>query len=161
MSAKRYYRISEKKYAKGEIIQGRGKKPLADKEPLVEHILDNRRPADSPGRGDSVYMREEREFSSVGVTFDEGYIHEVEPIGKVEKRDLNWVGVLQRRHHKNERLRTDGFPLLSDSDIADKYWSGEASDNPSWEWVAKEAKVIDVDCALSRVRGETPHLDAV
>jgi hypothetical protein len=42
--------------------------------------------------------RREREFSTVGVTFSEGYIHTVEPIAGAEKRDIRWIGVLQRRH---------------------------------------------------------------
>jgi hypothetical protein len=105
MSSKTYYRIAERKYAKGYIMRGRGTRPLEDKEPFVEQILGQRRPDDSPDRGDSVYMREEREFSTVGVPYDEGYVHEVVPIGKVDQRDLAWIGILQRRHHKNERLR--------------------------------------------------------
>jgi hypothetical protein len=152
MTSKTYYRISKRKYAKGDIIRGRGKRPLEDKEPFVEKILEQRRPVDCPDRGDSVYMREEREFSTVGVTYNEGYVHEVEPIGRVDKRDLAWIGVIQRRHHKNELLRKNEYPTLSDTEIANKYWSGEASDNPLWEWVAKQAKVIDVDNELWRVR---------
>jgi hypothetical protein len=161
MSNKTYYRIAKRKYAKGEIIKGREKRPLEDKEPLVEEILEQRRPVDCPDRGDSVYMREEREFSTVGVTYDEGYVHEVEPIGKVDKRDLTWIGAIQRRHYKNALLRNNEYPTFSDTEIADKYWSGEASDKPLWEWVVKEAKVIDVDNDLSRVRPNSPFLDAL
>jgi hypothetical protein len=159
MSAKTYFRIAEKKYAKGDIMKGRGKRPLADEEPLVETILDSRRPPECPDRGDCVYMRVEREFGRVGVTFDKGYVHKIEPIGKIDKRDLTWIGVLQSRHHKNERLRKNEYSSLTDNDIADKYWSGEGSDKASWEWVAKEAKVLDVDSDLSRVRRESPLLD--
>ena len=159
MSTKTYYRIAEKKCAKDDLMKGRGERPLADKEPMVEGILESRRPPECPDRGDSVYMREEREFSTVGVTFDEGYVHKVEPIGKVDKRDLAWIGVLQRRHHRDERLRKNNYSPLSDNNVADNYWSGEASDKPSWEWVAKEAKVIDVDGGSSRVRTKSPLLD--
>jgi hypothetical protein len=155
MSTKTYYRIAGKRYAKGDIMKGRGKRPLEDAEPLVEDILEKQRPADCPDRGDSVYMREEREFSTVGVTFNEGYVHTVEPVGKVDKRDLAWIGVIQRRHHRNERLRKELCPELSDPQVADRYWSGEASNKPLWEWVAKEAKVVDVDSDLSRVRAKS------
>lgn len=158
MSTKTYYRIAEKKYAKDGITKGRGTRPLED-EPLVEEILEKQRPADCPDRGDSVYMREEREFSTVGVPYDEGYVHTVEPIGKVDKRDLAWIGVIQRRHHRNERLLKEPCPELSDAQLADKYWSGEASNKPSWEWVAKEAKVVDVDSDLSHVRPNSTLLD--
>lgn len=141
-------------------MTGRGKRPLADTEPLIEDILAGRRPHHCADRGDSIYMREEREFSTVGVTFDNGYVHTVEPIGKVDKRDLAWIGVLQRRHHKNERVRKNVHPALSDDDVADRYWNGEASDRPLWEWVTEKATVIDVDDELSRVRPESPLLDA-
>jgi hypothetical protein len=159
MNAKTYYRISEKKYAKGDIVKGQGKRPLENKEALIEEILEQRRPADCPDRGDSVYMREEREFSTVGVCYDEGYVHKVEPVGKVDQRDLAWIGVLQLRHHKDERLRKTRYPELSDSQIADRYWSGEESEKPLWEWVAKNAKVVAVDSDLSGVRPDSPLLD--
>lgn len=68
-------------------------------------------------------MREEREFSTVGVPYDESYVHKVEP---------------------QTRL-----------------WSGEASEKPRWEWVAREAKVIDVDKDLSPVRPNSPLLDVM
>jgi hypothetical protein len=158
MITKTYYRIAEKKNAIGDLMKGRGVRPLANTESQVEEILEARRPPDCPDRGDSIYMREEREFSTVGVTFDEGYVHKVEPLGKVDKRDLAWIGIIQRRHHKNDLLRKDVLVGLSDSDIADRYWRGEASSKPLWEWVAKEAKVIDVDDDLSRVRPKSPLL---
>src|SRR6266567_7695820 len=40
MSTKTYYRIAGKRYAKGDIMKGRGKRPLEDTEPLVEDILE-------------------------------------------------------------------------------------------------------------------------
>jgi hypothetical protein len=29
--------------------------------------------------------------------------------------------------------------------VADKWWAGEGSEKPDWEWVAKEAAVVAVD----------------
>ena len=161
MNATTYYRIAERKYTKDKIMKGRGDRPLANNFPAVEAILESRRPSESLDRGDSVYMREDRDFNSVGVTFDEGYIHQIEPLGKVDKRDLTWIGVLQRRNHKDTWLRKNSYPLLSDVDVADNYWSGKASDNPSWEWITKEARVLEVDSGSSRVRpNPTPFLDS-
>jgi hypothetical protein len=131
-------------------MKGSGSRPLEGKEPLVEEILEQQRPPDCPDRGDSVYMREEREFSTVGVPYDEGYVHTVVPIGRVDKRDLAWIGVIQLRQQRNEQLRKNLYPKLSNARVADKYWSGEASDKPLWEWVAKEAKVVDVEGNLAR-----------
>jgi hypothetical protein len=159
MSAKTYYRIADKKYAEDDIMKGQGKRPLEGGEPLVEELLEQQRPADCPDRGDSVYMREEREFSTMGLSYDEGYVHKVEPIGKVHRRDVAWIGVIQRRHHKDKRLRKDSCPELSDAQLAEKYWKGEASKTPMWEWIAKEAKVIEVESTPARVRAKSLFLD--
>jgi hypothetical protein len=161
MNTKTYYRIAMKKCAPDDIMKGRGKRPLEDTEPLVEELLERHRRPSCPDRGDSVYMREEREFSTLGVTFNEGYVHTVEPIGKVDRRDLAWIGVIQCRYHRNERLRKELCPELSDAQVADKYWSGEASNKPSWEWVAKEVRVVDVDNNKSRVRPNSTFLDTL
>jgi hypothetical protein len=159
MNSTTYYRIAEKKYSKDDVMKGSGRRPLEGKEPVVEEILKQQRPPDCPDRADSVYMRQEREFSTVGIPYDEGYVHTVAPIGRIDKRDLTWIGVIQLRHHRNEKLRKNLSPKLSDAQIADKYWSGEASDKPSWEWVAKEAKVVDVEEDRSRIRRRSPLLD--
>jgi hypothetical protein len=161
MSSKIYYRIAKTRYATGDVMKGLGERPLQSTEPSVEDILEQRRPTHCPYRGDSVYMREDRRFSRVGVPFSEGYVHEVEPIGDVYKRDLAWIGILQRRHHKNPHLQRNEHPELSDAEVADKYWAGEASDNACWEYVANEAKVVDVDKDLSPVRPNSPLLDSL
>lgn len=94
MHTKPYYRVTENKHAKDEIMKGRGERPLEDN---IELILDQRRPSDCPDRGDSIYMRQDRDFSPVGVPYDKDYVHQVEPIGKVDQRDLTWIRVLQLR----------------------------------------------------------------
>jgi hypothetical protein len=43
VSTSTYFRIAQKKIAKGEIMKGRGTRPLAANEPLVEEILEGRR----------------------------------------------------------------------------------------------------------------------
>ena len=135
-----YYRIAEKKHERGAIMKGSGKRPLAETEPHVETILEKQRPADCPDRGDCVYMLEECDFRTAGVPFDQGYVHTVEPLGKIDKRDLAWIGVIQRRYHKDSRLRKNQYSDLSDEQVADKYWSGEASDKPSWEWSPRKRR---------------------
>ncbi len=152
MSTKTYYRISVIKHDRGEIMRGRGKRPLEEKEAIVEEILNRYRPVNCPDRGDSVYMREDREFNAVGVAFYEGYVHKVEAIGNVYQRDTTWIGMLQMRHHKVAVLRKDKCPELSDAELAEKYWNGAASKTPAWEWVANQARVIEVEDLEVRVR---------
>ncbi len=102
-------------------------------------------------------MREERDFRTVGVPYDRGYVHTIIPIGKVDRRDLTWIGVLQMRYHKREQLRARArYPRVSDDQVVDGYWSGQASDTPDWEWVAKEAQVVAVDENRLPVRPSLP-----
>lgn len=152
MTLKTYYRIAKKQHPVGHVFSGQGSFPLADRFPRVEEILEGRRPRTSLSRGDSVYMREVRDFENVGVTFNDGYVHEVVPDADVQRRDLYWIGVLQRRYIEDERFRANLEPLLSDNEVADRYWSGAASPKTNWEWVARRATVIEVDLDTSPVR---------
>lgn len=158
MRQKLYYRIAETKHAKNHVFSGCGNGPLQDTFPDVEHILEKHRPAGKDDRGNSVYLREDKDFSKTGVPYNEGYIHTVHPIGEPEQRDLVWTGILQLRYITDEHIRKDLRPDLTDDQIADKWWSGEGSETPHWEWVAKKAAVVDVeDCAVT-VRLEGPLL---
>jgi hypothetical protein len=147
-----YYRIAERKYAKGHVCRGVGKSPLQDRFPAVEKILEARRPKDKCSRADSVYLNDNKDFSKVGVTYQQGYIHTVEPKGENDRRDMVWTGILQKRYIKDDRFRKDVRPDLTDDQVADKWWSGEGSETPEWEWVTKEATVVDVDDSPTPVR---------
>lgn len=152
MTFKTYNRISAIQYPVGHLFEGSGAAPLIGRFEKVEVILERRRPAAKPARAESVYMREGRDFKTVGVTFDNGYVHELVPNSEVERRDLYWIGVLQSRYFPDERFRSDREPTRSDDDVADLYWSGEPSENQDWEWVTKSARVIAVDDKSSSVR---------
>jgi hypothetical protein len=156
---KPFYRISNDKYPKGYVFRGSGKRPLQDRFPEVEDILEGRRPKDKDDRGNSVYLREDKDFSKVGVTYGEGYIHTVDPVGRVERRDLVWTGILQKRYIQDERFRKDLRPDLSDDQVADKWWAGEGSETPDWEWVAPQATVVDVEADPITVKPNSPLLN--
>jgi hypothetical protein len=51
------------------------------------------------------------------------------------------------------------LPDLTDDQVADKWWAGEASNAPVWEWVTEEAIVVDVDDNPTFVRLESSLLD--
>ncbi len=97
-------------------------------------------------------MKADKAFGAAGLTYDEGYIHAVDPLGDMERRDLVWTGILQMRHFKDPRFRRDLRPDLSDEQIADNWWAGAASEKPDWEYVAREAVVLGVDENPTRVR---------
>lgn len=151
MTSTKFYRIAGKKHDVGDTMMGRGTAPLQDRFPMVEEILERRRPADCPPRADCIYMRDARDFRTVGVTYKEGYVHEVEPVGKVDQRDIAWIGSLQWRYFPTEKMRKDEHPPLSDDELADRYWGGVASEKPTWEWVSKEGTVKAVDDVVSPV----------
>lgn len=159
MAKTEFYRIAERKYAKGHVFRGIGKSPLQDRFPEVETILERRRPKCKCSRADSVYLKDDKDFGRVGVTFREGYIHTVEPNRVNDRRDLGWTGVLQKRYFPEPRFGKMLLPDLTDDQVADKWWAGEASNAPVWEWVTEEAIVVDVDDNPTFVRLESSLLD--
>src|SRR5271155_4435249 len=101
MAAKTYNRIEKDKRPFGGIFTRSGPPPLNQDYPVVESILERRRPAECLSRSESVNMREDRDFSMMGIdTFDNGYVHQLEPLGPVETRDVVWIGALQARYPK-------------------------------------------------------------
>jgi hypothetical protein len=153
MGKKPYYRIAEDKYAKGHVFRGSGKRPLQDRFPDVEDILERRRTRGKDDGGNSVYLREDRDFDNVGVNYGEGYIH------TVERRDLVWTGILQKRYIKDKRFRKNLRLDLTDDEIADKWWAGEGSETPDWEWVAPQATVVDVEDDPTKVKSNSQLLN--
>ena len=159
MVKKQYYRIAKDRHSKGHVFSGSGLRPLQDRFPKVEDILERCRPKGKEDRGNSVYLKENKDFSKVGVTYGEGYIHTVDPVGEVERRDLVWTGILQKRYIKDERFQKDLRPDLTDDQVADKWWAGQASETPDWEWVASGATVVEVDDKPVTVKPDSPLLN--
>jgi hypothetical protein len=153
-----YYRIAATRRTEGEVITGPGTRPLAASEAHIEDILEAHRPKNCPDRGNSVYMRRDKDFATVGVPFDMGFVHTIEPLAEVFQRDLTWIGLLQRRHHQNPSIKKN-LSALDDRTIALNYWNGAAGDKPVWEWVTTTAKVVAVDDEFSPVRPNSKFLD--
>ena len=152
MLAKTYKRIEKDKRPVGEVITRSGAPPLEKDYAAVETILESRRPSRCLSRSESVNMREDRDFSLMGIDFDSGYVHLVEPLGPVEARDVKWIGALQARYPKGGLTLRDKYCGVSDDELADRYWRGERSAEPSVEHVTNEARVVSVDDELSPVR---------
>ena len=140
-------------------MRGSGAKPLAPRFPETEEIIERNRPSSVPDRGNCVYMRLDPDFSQTGVSFDKGFLHDVEPLSTTHKRDTYWIGVLQKRYFRDPRFQKDIEPTLSDDEVANNYWSGEAGPNPIWEWVTEAAKVIDVAADTVVVRPNANFLN--
>jgi hypothetical protein len=153
MAVKTYNRIEKDKRPVGDIITRSGPPPLEQDYAVVEAILGSRRPAKCLSRSESVNMREDRDFRMMGIdTFNNGYVHRLEPLGPVEARDVEWIGALQARYPKSGLNLCDKYNGVSDDELADRYWRGELSGRPSVEHATKEAKVVSVEDQLSPVR---------
>jgi hypothetical protein len=143
-----YYCMMQTKQPVGFKLQKKGGPHIA---PDVEAILARHRKDGQIDRAEAVYFAETPEFSALGITYDEGFIHIVEPVGETQRRDQAWLGELQLRHHKNHelirrlsapvRVRRKEFDGVSDQVLCENYFSGVLSSNPVIEVVATGATV--------------------
>lgn len=145
-----YFHMSVSALPEGTKLESRGF-PFVAKE--VEHILESVRPKTCLPREASVFVTLNEDACTNGVTYDEGYLHTVRPIGPVHRRDLKWLRQLQLRHYRDthdlgivDRAKVNvllgkKYTALSHEEIARRYWAGEGSDNPDWEFVVASAEV--------------------
>ena len=69
------------------------------------------------------------------------WLFTVEPIGKIEKHDMNWSSEISM-------LISDGFNIDSNEikNAANNYWHGTPHYNESvWEYLTSKAKIIYVE----------------
>lgn len=152
-AASAYYRIEKDRKPIGYTFHRSGPAPLEKGFPLLEALLEQRRPEDKLSRKKAVNMRNDRDFSMMGIdTFDLGFVHQVEPNGSVTEHDVAWIGALQRRQLNGTVTLKDKYPNLSDNELVDKYWSGVRSSSPSMEFHTLEAVVVSVDTDPSPLR---------
>jgi hypothetical protein len=110
----------------------------------VKKILDARKLSTSIPLSDAIYLSESDDGSKHGLPHGLYYVHYVEPVGPVERRDNGWIGELQARHSRFEstqKLRLPELKDLSDDEVADRYWRGDASPRKNWEFVTRQAVV--------------------
>lgn len=145
-----YFHMSKKKLKVGTKLCARGG-PRVD--PTVEGIIEGRRKPQQIKRSDAIFVAETKDVSRLGLPFDHGYLLTVEPDGRIERRDANWIGELQRRHKPPRGVKPDpGLKQLTDETIADKYLAGKMSPSPAPEVLCDSATVVDVVDELSAVR---------
>lgn len=145
-TAKSYNRIAKGKKPIGYVFRRNGTAPLAKDYAKVEDILERYKPTEKLSRNEAVNMRDDRNFSMMGIdAYDEGYVHQVQPLGDVTEHDVEWIGALQRRYPKSGMPIKEKYADLSDQELAENYWNGVKSKFPSMEFHATEATVINVD----------------
>lgn len=153
-----YHRIARHQKQKGHIFVPTGSLPLERETPEIEETLERNRPKHCLRRDNCVYMREDRDFSRMGLSYDEGYVHQVEATELVEQRDVTWIGYLQLLLNQNPQIRAvseaqrNSRHGLTNDELAQRYWHGILSPTPHLEYVTSRAKVVQVDCFLSPVK---------
>ena len=139
-----YFHISQHKLPVGTELSAKGVPHVQEE---IETILEKSRPGENLSRADAVYMLDHTDFSKCGVSYRQGYIHVVAPVGTVHKHDSHWIGRMQRRRIYEKHARSASAPRdLPDKDLAAGYWSGRPSSEPSWEYLAASARVVKYHC---------------
>jgi len=154
-----FYHIAKEKFEIGHRFERHGMRPLQELCPHVEDILERNRPHSMLERGSIVYLKKDKDFSQVGVWFDEGFIHTVNPVDDPVSRDLTWTGVLQGRYPRDEHIKIRPGCNLTDDQVAEQWWKGAASEAPNWEWITNAAIVTHVEEDPVKVRPNSPLLD--
>jgi hypothetical protein len=144
-----YYRMMKMRHPVGSKLEPKGGPHI---DPEVEAILARYRRDGQIDRAHAIYFAETPEFSSLGISYDVGFIHIVEPVGETQRRDQSWLRELQLRHHKNpdfiNRLSSavkagrKEFDGMSDQVVCENYFTGVLSSKPVIEVVANEATVV-------------------
>lgn len=135
-------------YAVGAVVSGNGKHKV---DPQIENALSAAKPATAPSRSASVFMLENLDFSRCGLATS-GYIYRVEPLEKVNRFDLSWIGDMQKALLK-KKYPPQGSGLLKDYPdwsitLVDfgcaSYWSGLASNDPVWEILTSRFRIAEL-----------------
>lgn len=141
-----FFHMSSNAYSAGEVIRGNGRDKV---DPHIEDELEARRPDNALSRRDAVYCLESTDFTICGVV-SPGYIYRVEPSGASQRRDFAWIGEMQKallRMKYPQYAEMKKYPEWN-ADLIEKccsrYWSGEATQSPSWEFLMPSCTVIEV-----------------
>jgi len=137
--------MSPKDLEIGEVITGTGRDKV-DK--CIEDALEAHRPCALRDRRNAVYTLKATDFSLCGI-MQPGYIYAVTSDDDQQFHDLAWIGEMQKALLKQkcpQYQHVKKYPDWSDEFVEDccgKYWSGQASDTPTWEALLKTCLVVE------------------
>lgn len=101
----------------------------------TEAILDRYRPQGAVSRAAAVFMCDKiDDIDPAGGYVD--YVYAVEPIGAVTRCNLHWYSELYSMALDDELAEETA------KDIAMRYWSAAASENPLYEYLAPSARIV-------------------
>lgn len=138
------YHMSPQLFSAGKRLAGTGKDKI---DVLIEDGLESFRPEEAYSRRSSVFSHPIADFSESGLSID-GYIYEVEIPDDAQKRDLAWIGELQKARLKlkyPKLIHMQNYPDWSENflkECASRYWAGMASDRPNWEYLSLHINIV-------------------
>ena len=140
MPGRKFYHGSYDKFEVGEILTP-GEDDYEEGMENVEwyHVLHQHRPMESRQHSWSVFMTgNEDDIDVAGGSTD--YVYEVEPIGDVERHDINWASEISYLLDAGHEPDSDEI-----KEAAANYWAGKPHHNEQvWEYLAPKAKIVGV-----------------
>ena len=140
MPGRKFYHGSHDQFEVGEILTP-GEDEYEEGMENVEwyHVLHQHRPMESRQHSWSVFMTgNEDDIDVAGGSTD--YVYEVEPIGDVERHDINWASEISYLLDAGHEPDSDEI-----KEAAANYWAGKPHHNEQvWEYLAPKAKIVGV-----------------
>lgn len=99
-------------------------------------ILEGFRPASSLPHRDAVFLCEDpQDCDNCGAECE--WLYEARPDARLERHDMEWSTLI-------DCLTSDGSPPDAPeiAELARRYWTGEASDHPTWEILTPQATIL-------------------
>jgi hypothetical protein len=118
--------------------------------PVIDQYLESFRPQGMLSRHQAVFMVDSIwTLPDVGMDMEDGWVYEVNPMGKVENHDVGWYVQL---HHLFDGIRNieelqermewdDSYDI--GREYASNYWHGVDFGEGAWEYLTPSAKIID------------------
>lgn len=139
-----YFHRSTEPLDVGAILRPRG---LLNNDLEIERMFEDARPARLLSRFNAVFMTADVRSRLNGVHGN--HIYRVAPAGLIGMHDNVWYGEVQKaglkRKHNSPLLA--GYPEWKPDVLAafvQRYWSGEPSTAPNWEYLASSAEVLNL-----------------
>jgi len=135
----RYWHSSFVRLDEGTVLSPRPGYDARWTGPSAGRILEDLRPTQSLAHRDAVFMcRDPQECDDCGAHTE--WLFEVVPSARVERHDLAWASDI-------DVMLSEGVPPddLRIVDLARRYWSGQASDHPTWEYLSPQATIVHVE----------------
>lgn len=125
-TSRRFYHSSVHALSDGTILAPQNNNRMTD---WIEQRLELNKPAGSLSRSDAVFMVDDI-LMLPGVGAALAWVYEIEPLGKVERHDANWL--IEMRRSQPEDVASS----------ARSYWQGKGTNDPIWEYLTSRARII-------------------